>query len=89
MARLARSRPRVGVGYFGPLPDNIWTVLRVAHAAGFSISSNFAREYSTEVALASSVGWISVVSLDGGGYSRTWRITLEGLAAYRREHEAH
>lgn len=46
-----------------------------------------AREASTEVALAASMGWISTVSLDGAGYGRMWNVTAEGVAAYTHSAE--
>ncbi|MCW2317123.1 hypothetical protein M2322_002677 [Rhodoblastus acidophilus] len=46
------------------------------------VASNFAREYSTYLSLAASLGWITTISLDGLRYSRTWNITAEGVSAY-------
>jgi hypothetical protein len=79
----ARSRPRVGIGYVGPVPPEVWPLLRLAHEQGFAVSSNTAREYAVEVALAASLGWLSVVTLEGDSYTRIWNVTMEGLSAYR------
>lgn len=81
---LGRSKPRVGVGYLGPIPEPLWAVVRTAFEGGFAVSSNYAREASTEVALAASMGWITTVHLDGLTYGRTWMATLEGAGALRR-----
>lgn len=47
----------------------------------FTVASNFAREYAEEIALLSSIGWISTVTWDGQGFSRLWRLTGRGLTA--------
>lgn len=80
----ARSRHRQvnPIGYTGPLPDGIWPLIETCWLFGLAVSSNKAREASTEVALAASMGWISTVSLDGQGYGRMWNVTAEGTAAY-------
>lgn len=69
-------------GYTGPIPEAVWLVVQMAWETNIAVSSNFAREYSAEIALAASVGWISTVSLDGGAFSRFWSVTAEGVAAY-------
>ena len=79
----ARSRPKRGVGYFGPYPEALREVLEQASRQGFAVASNFSREFSTEVALAASLGWISTVSHDGRSCGRTWNVTLEGQSALR------
>lgn len=60
-----------------------WNVLREAWREPFYVSSNFAREFSVEVALAASLGFISTVSPSGNSYGRTWHITAAGIAAWR------
>lgn len=79
---LTRSRPKVGVGYLGPYPEELWSVLAQAWQGGFSIASNYARDHAPVVALAASLGWISTVSLCGRKYGRTWHITAEGVSAF-------
>ncbi|GJE18778.1 hypothetical protein [Methylobacterium marchantiae] len=82
-----RSRLKVGQGYFGPLPDDIWALLNLVQDYPLAVSSNLAREAAGTVALAASMGWISCVDPDGKGFSRRWRITPEGAFASRnREH---
>jgi hypothetical protein len=84
---VTRSRLPVGAGYLGPLPDDIWTLLALCHREPLYVSSNYARQAALTVALAASMGWLSVVDLDGRGFSRTWRITPEGAFALRnKEH---
>ncbi len=80
---LGRSRHKVGRGYLGPHPQDLWPVIESAWQHGIAVSSNFARHYSQEVALAASLGWISTVTLDGLGFTRTWNITAEGVSAYQ------
>lgn len=80
MAR-ARSRLKVGRGYNGPLPPDLWLVVTVAWEHGIAVSANFARQYAPEVALAASLGWISTVSLDGTEALRHWNVTQEGVTA--------
>jgi hypothetical protein len=78
---LTRSRHKVGRGYLGPLPSEVWEVVAVAWEAGIAVSSNYAREHSAVVALAASLGWISNVALDGKTYLRHWNVTAEGVTA--------
>lgn len=87
---LGRSRHKVGRGYFGPLPGTIWPIIRRAWEEGIAVSSNIAREASTEIALAASLGWITTVTADGLGYSRIWHVTETGLTALNEsKHEDH
>lgn len=52
-----------------------------------SIQSNYARLHAPIIALASSLGWITVIAPDGRSLSRSWHVTFEGLTAYRnRKH---
>ena len=75
-------------GYLGRIPAGTYHVTEAAHEAGFSVSSNLAREFAHEIALAASMGWISTVQLDGKKALRYWNITHEGLVAlqHRDEH---
>lgn len=81
--RLGRSRASAGHGYFGPLPDDIWELVDKAWHDPPSIQSNFSRGNAHLIALASSLGWISIVSPDGQSLSRSWHCTTEGLTALR------
>ena len=78
-----RNRHRSGNsrGYHGRIPPRVWSIVRVAWEAGIAVSSNMAREWSGEIALAASLGWISTVSLDGRTYHRVWNVTAEGVIA--------
>lgn len=79
----ARSRPKspLHVGYLGPVPEEVWLVVRRAWEVGISVSSDGARSLSPYIALAASMGWISNVSLDGLSFNRVWNVTAEGVAA--------
>lgn len=84
---LARSRLKVGSGYHGPIPDEVWEVVSEAYNSGIATSSNLARTAAPWIGLAASLGWISTVTLDGQHYGRIWRATFEGLSALRnKEH---
>lgn len=48
-----------------------------------SIQSNFARERAPFIALAASLGWISIIAPDGLTLSRSWHVSHHGLVAYR------
>jgi hypothetical protein len=78
---LTRDRPRFGIGYHGPIPPGIWEIVKLAYSGGIAVSSNFAREQATELALAASLGWVSTISPDGLSYGRRWFATIEGLVA--------
>lgn len=80
---LTRSRPEnIGRGYLGKFPPEVWLVVERAWESGISVSSDFARQHASIIALASSLGWISSVSLSGKRYTRRWNITTEGTIAY-------
>lgn len=87
-ATKARSRASPGLGFHGALPPDIWEIIGEAWSHPFTISGNFAREHAIMVALAASLGWIGIVTPDGGSWSRRWHATAEGLTAMRRP-EAH
>lgn len=80
---LTRNRVRTSSarGYTGKVPAHVWDLLGLAWEVGVAVSSNTAREYAPEVALAASLGWISTVSLDGKRYLRVWNVTAEGVSA--------
>jgi hypothetical protein len=59
----------------------VFHVLRKIAGEPISVASNFARDHAVSVALAASIGWITVVEPDGGTYSRIWKMTLPGLHA--------
>lgn len=82
---LTRSRPKVGMGYFGPIPLEVWNVIEQAHGHGFTCSSNYARQYAPYVALAASLGWISNVSSDGQSFLPIWNSTAEGVNALKHK----
>lgn len=87
MVEPTRNRHKVGRGYHGPIPDELWEVLDRAFAHGIFTQSDYARERSIDVALAASIGWISVLMPDGLTFDRVWRVTAEGLFALNnREH---
>ena len=53
--------------------------LRAAYLTGGVLTkSDFARTHANPVALAASLGLITVV-MPGGSYGNTWRITAKGL----------
>lgn len=88
---LTRSRHKAPRGpYTGPVSAEIYLVVSRAWEHGIAVSSDLARHYAPEVALASSMGWISTVSLDGTQGLRTWNVTAEGVSAlehHRKEAE--
>lgn len=87
----ARGRPATAAspayGYTGKLPSAVWRIVQLAWEAGIAVSSNMARELSSEIALAASIGWISTISLDGRKHHRTWNVTAEGVIAYNQHQQ--
>lgn len=81
LAALAADRPKGTIGYTGPITEIAWAVLAKLWDEPFTVSSNFAREFASEIALLASIGWISTVTWDGCGFSRLWRLTGRGLTA--------
>lgn len=75
------NRPVAGSGIKGSPPTEVWDVLDRAWAEPFSVSSNFAREQAQAVAIASSLGWITCLTLDGTEFTRRWCITAAGAVA--------
>ena len=84
-ATRGRSRTAATGGYFGPMPDEVWGVMDRAWFDPPSISSNYARENAQVLALAASLGWITIVAPDGKSLSRSWHVTVAGLTAYRNK----
>lgn len=82
---LGRSRSAPSSGYFGPLPDELWEVIDRAWYDPPSIQSNYSRERAQFIALAASLGWITIIAPDGLSLSRSWHVTFEGLTAYRNK----
>lgn len=54
-------------------------MLFLAWSGGFTTKSDYARFNADQVAIAASEGWITTM-LPGGGFGRSWYITLTGLA---------
>lgn len=73
----------MGVGYLGPIPEDVWTLLEIAWETPIAVSSNLAREHAPLIAFAASLGWLSTIQPNGQAFSRLWRITSEGLVAFR------
>lgn len=46
-----------------------------------SISSNYARARAPFIAMAASLGWITIIAPDGHSLSHHWHVTKEGLTA--------
>lgn len=63
--------------------DSLGEVLQRAWIAPFSTKSDFARQYANEVALAASVGLISVEVLPET-YGTNWLITPNGLTLHHQ-----
>ncbi len=80
-----RSRIVPAGGYFGPMPMEVWDVLDKCWFDPPSISSNYARERAPFIALASSLGWITIIAPDGLTLSRSWHVTYHGLSAYQNK----
>ena len=72
--------------YTGLLPIAVWEVLEQASRGGFTTSSNFARAYAAEVALAASIGWISIL-IGTTNYAPSWHITTAGATALVHKEE--
>lgn len=67
--------------YQGPLPDGLWEVLEATLQGGLALQGDFTRALSPEVALAASLGYISVIDTNGLAYRPKWHITNAGLSA--------
>lgn len=66
--------------------DRIIEVLKRAHERPFKLKSDFARQYTAEVAAAASLGWISTLVYEAEGvYGDRWRITVPGLKRLKLE----
>lgn len=71
--------------YQGEVPPGLWDVLEAAHEGGIALKGDFARALAPEVALAASLGYISVVSVSGLTWTPKWNITLMGLDALQHK----
>ena len=84
---VGRSRQRIGVGYTGKVPLDVWLIVLKAATGGVYLKSDLARSHSVGVATAASLGWITNIDLDGRHLLPYWVATVEGLFAYRnRDH---
>lgn len=81
MVTLGKSKLTSGRPYNGIPPEEVWHVLETAYSAPIFIASNYAREMSTEVSFAASMGWLSTLTLNGQHYTRRWHVTREGITA--------
>lgn len=72
----------------GPLPVDIWGVLRYAHEqGGIALQGDTARLYALPLSLAASLGWITTILPGGQSYGPRWYITTSGLTALdNKEH---
>lgn len=70
-------------GYTGPIPDELWAILRHVWEHPLAIDTDYARQHKTTVALGASMGWLSTITPSGKTYGRRWHITTEGLNALR------
>lgn len=73
-------------GYAGEVPDEAYEVVEEAWRGPFAFASNFARARALGVALAASLGWISIVRPDGRTLSARWHLTASGLTALEAFH---
>jgi hypothetical protein len=67
--------------YQGPLPVGLWEVLEATLHGGLALQGDFTRALAPEVALAASLGYISVIDITGLTYRPKWHITNAGLSA--------
>lgn len=58
--------------------ESVCAVVRKAWLQPFRTKSNYAREYGNEVAVAASLGLITV-RIGKDSYDRMWRVTRKGL----------
>lgn len=62
----------------------LYEVLRSAYLKTFSVSSDFARYHSQEIAALASMGLVST-RCGPKAYGRIWRVTEEGIETLRLE----
>ena len=84
-AKPALGRPSAGMGYLGPIPETVWSVMDAVWTRPISVSSDPARLYACEFAFAASMGWVSNLAPDGLSFDRRWRVTPQGLYAMRHK----
>jgi len=70
---------KYGIDMLNPTDAGLTIVVHEAHKRGFSIASNFSREYVAYVAMAASMQLITT-KVTKDVYSREWRPTVMGLA---------
>jgi hypothetical protein len=80
-ARIARVP-----GYRGPVPGGVWLIIELARKGGISLQSDAARHGAADVALAASLGYISVIAPDGRSFDHAWAPTAAGLHALEDHH---
>lgn len=80
---IGRSRHKVGSGYYGKIPPEVWTVVEQAYDNRIYLKSDFARAYAPWVAAGASLGWITNIDIRGEEFLPYWVATAEGLHAYR------
>lgn len=73
--------------YRGEYPEGLWAVLEACLHGGLALQGDFSRALAPEVALAASLGYISVVDLDGRAYRKQWHITNAGLVALEHKED--
>lgn len=67
------------------MPDEVWEVLDRCWYHPPSIQSNYSRERAQFIALAASLGWVTIIAPDGYSLSRYWHVTHHGLVAYQNK----
>lgn len=75
------------LNYTGDVPEELWAVLLHAWKRPISLQSDYARQNAMGVALAASMGLLSTIKPDGGGYTSYWHVTAAGITAlHYKEH---
>lgn len=73
--------------YSGPYPVEALGVLEAATEGPIALQSDFARQAAPWVAFCASLGFLTTITSNGRGFTRTWRITPSGLVALNhKEH---
>jgi hypothetical protein len=62
-----------------PIDEKLQQVVLEAQVRGFTVRSDFARQYAEYLAMAASLGLVST-KIAGNVYSSEWRPTIKGLA---------
>lgn len=75
------------MNYRGPIPEDLWEVLQATHKKPLALQGDYARQHAQTVAMAASMGLISIISPDGSGLHHHWRLTAAGITALaHKEH---